>query len=784
MSWLPVGRTPRVGATPPPSMKAKALPRTVFVVCLALFFGSGMVVSCSDEAATPQEPATYVGRATCQTCHSTQHDAWHGSHHDLAMQPATEENMLGNFDDATFERHGVTSKFFRKDGKFMVRTDGADGKLADFEIAYAFGVYPLQQYLVKFPRGRVQTLGICWDSRPKEKGGQRWYHLYEEKIAHDDPLHWTGRHQNWNYMCANCHSTNLRKNYDIATDTYKTTWSEIDVSCEACHGPASHHVTWAQAETKPDYAHKGFAGPIVNDAVWTFKKGAVTAERQGGAHAMLQTELCARCHSRRSTMREGHVHGPLLDAERLTLLDPILYHPDGQINEEVYVYGSFVQSKMHHKGVTCTDCHDPHTLKPHAPGNALCVRCHQSSTFDTEKHHHHKAGSTGASCVACHMPTKHYMVVDPRLDHSIRIPRPDLTVKLGTPNACNQCHGKETPQWASTQIAKWYGPNHVPKPHFAEALHAGRTHSKDAAPRLAELARDPAQPGIARATAFALLQEYPGPAILPTIHAGLKDPDPVVRFGALGSLEGVPANLRFEPAAPLVKDPVLAVRAEAARILAPVPRSEWTPEQRPAFEMALREYEEFQMLNGDQPWAHTNLGIVQFQQGEFDKAATSYRRAIRLDNRWVQAYVNLGDLHRDRRRDDLSEKVLREGLTHVVDSAELHHALGLALARNKKIPTALVALEQAANLRPDMPMYSYAYGVALHSTGKFDAAVFVLENAHRRTPTDFDLVFALTTFHRDRQQFAKALHWASKLVELAPRNEDAHALLRDLRRRR
>jgi len=194
-----------------------------------------------------QAPPTFVGGKVCAGCHQKEYKLWQGSHHDLAMQVANDNTVLGDFSDANFTYFGVTSTFYKRDGKFKVRTDGPEGKLKDYEIKYAFGVYPLQQYLIEFPGGRLQALSIAWDSRPKGEGGQRWFHLYpKEKITHDDTLHWTGPNQNWNYMCAECHSTNLKKNYDLKSDTYSTTWFEINVSCEACHGPGSRHVAWAE----------------------------------------------------------------------------------------------------------------------------------------------------------------------------------------------------------------------------------------------------------------------------------------------------------------------------------------------------------------------------------------------------------------------------------------------------------------------------------------------------------------------------------------------------------
>ena len=743
----------------------------------------GPTGSCSDDTSGLANKAEFVGSKTCAACHQAEHDKWRGSHHDLAMQEASEETVLGDFADWTFEHFGVESKLYKKDGRFFVRTDGVDGKLAEFEVHYTFGHHPLQQYLVALPKGRLQALGICWDSRPKEEGGQRWFHLYDEKIAHDDPLHWTGPNQNWNYMCANCHSTNLRKNYDVATDTYKTSWSEIDVSCEACHGPGSNHVTWADGGGKTNDENKGIAS-LGKPGNWIFADGATTAKRSPGANPQAEFETCARCHSRRSTVHEDDdPDARLLDNHLVSLLEEGLYHADGQIQDEVYVYGSFVQSKMYREGVTCSDCHDAHSLKPRAPGNALCVRCHRATKYDVASHHNHKPNSAGASCVACHMPEKKYMVVDPRRDHSIRIPRPDLTAKLGAPNGCSGCHADQPAQWAAEAIARWRGADYRPRPHFAEALHAGRSdpsHSVATLARLARLAADRTQPGIARGTALRLLRPFLDPTAEGAIQAGAVDPDPLVRLGAVQGMDGWPPEARRRLAAHLLEDPLRAVRALAGFALAEVPRNQWTPKQRTALEAAVGEYKAFQRLNADQPWAHTNLGMVHFRLGEVDAAQKAYEQALRLSPRWVQAYVNLADMYRAQGRDDLGEQTLRRGLQFVPESAPVHQALGFLLHRQQRNAAALRELERAASLRPDVADFAYTYAVALNSMGEFKKAVPVLEAAHRRHPMDRDLLFALATFHRDQKKYTIAIRWTQKLLALAPQNPSVRGLLQDL----
>src|SRR4029453_6282251 len=282
--------------------------------------------------------ATYVGRQACIDCHREQHGAWTGSHHDLAMDVATDASVLGDFNDARLEHYGVTSRMFKRDGKFFINTEGPDGKLADFEIKYVFGVAPLQQYMVEFDRpadmpagevGRLQVLRVSWDTKAK-----KWFHLdppdVHEKLDPSDDLHWTGIAQRWNNMCADCHSTNLRKNFDMATLTYHTTWSEIDVSCEACHGPASLHVQLAKAPSPFWDRKRGYALAHLK------AEGTSLAASQG------QIQACAPCHSRRRVVSGGYTAGcNYHDYFTNELLTSTSYHADGQIPERVYKFGPF-----------------------------------------------------------------------------------------------------------------------------------------------------------------------------------------------------------------------------------------------------------------------------------------------------------------------------------------------------------------------------------------------------------------------------------------------------------
>ena len=389
------------------------------------------------------EAAAFVGSSTCAECHRAQADLWQPSQHKLAMQHATTESVLGNFNDAGFDHGGVHSRFFRKDGKFFVETDGADGKLAVFEVKYTFGLDPLQQYLIEFPDGRLQALSIAWDARPASKGGQRWFHLYpNETIRHDDVLHWTQLNQNWNFMCAECHSMGVHKNYDAASNRFATTWAEISVGCEACHGQGSRHVGWAR-ERQNWWSFGKSADPGMGllarfterrDVTWSPNAATGNATRSRAPDTLrAEVETCGLCHGRRGQLSEAWVPGrSLSDTHQVSPLARGLYQPDGQMLDEVYNYGSFKQSKMFAAGVTCSDCHEPHSTKLRAAGNDVCLQCHASDKYAAASHHHHERADPKVTCASCHMPQRTYMVIDQRHDHSFRIPRPDLSQTLDT----------------------------------------------------------------------------------------------------------------------------------------------------------------------------------------------------------------------------------------------------------------------------------------------------------------------------------------------------------------
>ncbi len=780
----------------------------VVAICGALVFADWWTVL-SDEEAQP----TYVGRQTCLECHQEQHRKWTGSHHDLAMDRATPETVLGDFNDVEFTHHGVVSRMYRDGDRFMIRTEGPTGEMEDFEVKYVFGVTPLQQYLVEFDRtpdmaeheiGRLQVLRISWDTERKQ-----WFYQpppdVADKLEPGDDLHWTGVAQRWNTMCADCHSTNVQKNFDAQTGKYHTTLSEIDVSCEACHGPGGTHVKLARSFSLFWDRKLGYGLPNLNSQ-----------------DPHVEIEPCAKCHSRRHVVHPNFRPGERYhDYYSHELLRRVTYHCDGQIRDEVFDYGSFIQSKMYHKGIRCTDCHDPHTARLKHEGNRLCTSCHQhpAGKYDTPAHHNHRVGSQGAQCVECHMPATTYMVVDPRRDHSLRIPRPDLSVELGTPNACTGCHLeperlpeekrtalrqyadwiaaaqagdeeiaaelKRLDTWAAQTVEKWYGVKKREQPEFAATLKAAWDGDPAARDSLIELALNRRLSSMVRASCAAQLAQFPSPESRAASIKLLDDPDPQVRAVAIGNLQGEPAEilLRFLP--PLLSDPIRLVRTEAARLLSAAPLSELNGVQRQAFRAAVEEYTTGVLANNDRAGAWLALGILDENLGRDEQAADRYQTGIRIEpgatglrsnlaalyERWAERDERLAQQEVYRRNRDMAEKWLQQAAEYRAKADQLRLEELQLLARD-------------ARLAPDNGPVQYRYGLALYLQGRIDEAEAALRRAVELEPHAPEFLYGMTLLYEKMEWWPEAEEFAQRLLELRPNDPTYQQLLLQIRRQR
>ena len=715
-----------------------------------------------EPTAVSSTPSTFVGRSECIECHTEAYELWVGSDHDNAMDVVTDETVLGDFDDAEFTHAGMTSRFYRKDEGFFVFTEGPGGEMAEFEIEYTFGIEPLQQYLVPFPGGRLQALPIAWDTERN-----RWFTLNPETvIAPDDWLHWTRNGQNWNGMCAECHSTNLEKNFDPETGTFDTTWSEIDVSCEACHGPGSRHVAWAQVD------------PMAREAIENYGLEVVSS----GLDNRQYVEMCAPCHSRRAEIADyDHSQSELLEDHVPSLLTEGLYHADGQILDEVYVWGSFVQSKMYLNGVKCGDCHDPHSLALHREGNELCAQCHQPDVYDATSHHFHQKivegePSDGALCIKCHMPEQPYMVIDYRADHSLRVPRPDLSESLGVPDSCSQsgCHDDQTLEWNVEAYTKWYG--EARKPHYGTVLAAARAGEPAAQDGLITLAEDPLNATIVRATALNALAAYPPERSLPVMQRALVDDDALMRHTAVTALMTESPEALAELLAPRLFDPVRAVRMRAATRLAGVARESLTTEQLAALDRELEAYIAAMRSNLDFASSGLNLGNLYEAQGDPDTAEEYYRKAIEVDALFFPAKMNLAVLLSRRGQDQEAELLLREIVDAYPEQYDAAYSLALLLVASGRREEALTYLDRAAEGLPQRSRIHYNRGLLLAMLGRDADAEEALYAALRLEPESVDYLYALIDFYARRNRLEEGLELSRRMIEAHPGNRLGYEL--------
>ncbi len=749
--WYPAKQQGQLGTDTPasPPVKSPALPAT--------------------PALAPHKLANdqnYVGSAACSSCHAKEHELWQASHHDQSMQHATKETVKGNFSNQQLTALGQESHFFQRDGKFFVNTPGPEGKPADFEILYTFGNEPLQQYIVGFPNGRLQMLPLAWDTLK-----QQWFHLQSHQNPQPEEwIYWSNGGMNWNSMCADCHSTNLHKNFDNSKNAYNTTWSVLDVGCESCHGPGKKHL---------EHAQKG-----ITDA----EPANTYLDMTVGEKSTVLVDKCGRCHARRQQLTHAFQHDSdtLLDHYLPETMRQGLYHADGQIEDEVFVYGSFVQSKMYHMGVSCNNCHDPHSVKLKRSGNETCTSCHIADMFDTDKHHHHGKNTlasvesnesikgTGDRCVDCHMPGKVYMGNDFRRDHSLRIPRPDLSVKYQTPNACNICHQDRSPEWSAKAVENWFGKERPA--HFSETLALAANDPDAALHPLINLLGNQSQPAIARATAAQLLAPLSGdPDILAALNQALKDSSPLVRATTANSLYSAPIQIKTAGLLPLLNDPVRAVRIAAAHSLIELPPAQLPTKDREAFAAAQQEYTNSLEMSIDFAFGHHQKALDYEKQGLTDKAQRHYQQSLTIDNHNNASRMNLAHLHYRQQRFREAEQLYRRTLEQEPDAPAPLYALALLLAEQGRLAEAEPFLERSALISGN-PRAWYNLAVIRHQQQKPQSAISAYREALVRIPNSMEFLQGLVSLYAQDQQWDKARQAINDALQLDPANAQLRQL--------
>ncbi|UUY06783.1 tetratricopeptide repeat protein [Pseudomonas sp. J452] len=728
------------------------------------------------QVAKPQAPAAPLGTTVqrpmpvkhdgklvderqCQGCHAEQFAQWQGSHHQLAMQEASDTSVLGDFNNVSFKSDSETTRFFRKGREFWIHAPGADGQPQDFRVAYAFGIEPLQQYLIDTGKGHLQALGVAWDTQKKS-----WFHLYPGQcVDFRDPLHWSTPQQNANFMCVECHTTGYQRNYNSASNTYSSAWHALGVGCQSCHGPASNHLAWTREPQ--GWSNAGFS--------------QAAHEKDN----LNEVETCARCHSRRANLGDGfRSHLRLMDDYLPSVLAPVLYEIDGKIKDEVFEYGSFTQSKMFAKGVRCSSCHNPHSAKLRQEGNELCTQCHNPSgqaaqvgiagqgllakNYDSPEHHRHPAGSPAAQCTSCHMPGKLYMVNDYRHDHSFSLPNPERALKLGTPDACIACHTAMPSAKLAEQFQQWFAQLPTKEPRYDEALLRIRQGSHGAAAALLEQLARQELPAIRRATLLAEVANYPGQPLFQAAINDLRHTAPQVREAAVSAVAALQPQ-RVDILGPLLDDPVRAVRINAGFQLLGLSPPQLGPYAE-AWRKAIGEYEQVQASLAERAESHLNLAMLYQADGRSGLVEPALRTALKRDPDFLPARIALAQWLENNAQVEQGRQLLQESLHQHADSALLQHAWGLALVRTGEHAQALHALAQAAQLEPDNPEYGYVYAIALHDTGKGDLAREQLQALLARQPSNRAARFALMNYLKEVGQDAQARQLAAELALINP----------------
>lgn len=714
---------------------------------------------------SPGGAASFVGSKQCQQCHQEQYQAWQGSHHDMSMRHVDSTSVLGDFNNVELRDSQGVNRFYKKGKQYWVKIKGANGNFTDYQIKYTFGYEPLQQYMVEFPDGRVQLIPFAWDAREKSQGGQRWFNLYPDMTEKHQEFFWTNTGQNWNYMCADCHSTNVEKNFDVNTNSYQTSFSEINVACEACHGGASEHIAWSQNQTP--LPNKGFNRDLTKSVkTWQQTKGYNTLKPKTINHSQ-QNIMCAQCHSRHVQISTNdHVKANEFgERYMLSLINSSLYYPDGQVYEEDFVYGSFLQSKMNANGAVCSNCHDPHSAKLTMPEEVVCLQCHQSEHYATAKHHHHEADSTGAQCVNCHMPETTYMQVDARRDHGWHIPRPDFAKKFNSPDTCLSCHRERDSQWSDTQVSQWFPNSKIRQAdHFAPVFAAADINYPGIAQALSKIAQTKSYPAIIRASALDRMANIPDTNTLIAIARAVKSSESIVRLGAINGALQLPAKERWRVLAPLLDDKVLAVRTEAASALAPL-WAELNLSQRNKLQSPLTEYINVQKFNSDRGFSHTNIANIYAHQGKFTQAEGAYQQSINIEPYFATAYINKAELYRLQQNNAKALSTLLLGIRNIPDSAELAYAIGLAYIRAKQASKANDYFAMATQFNPNNANYFYVYGISLASSD-VTAAYKALYKAYQISNNPQHLYALCDMQLKNRSQQGKQC--LAKLAQVAP----------------
>jgi tetratricopeptide (TPR) repeat protein len=759
-------------STPPPRklplLIKLGVPAAILITVFGAWLFRGEARKAFRTAAPPKLPevfkledeteafAQYAGSASCRSCHEEAYQLWRTSNHGMA-----ERIPLPHLEDPAFVparsfEHGTQKTEVRKEGDhYEIFTPGLDGTNGPFVVDRVIGNNPLMQYLTPFPGGRWQTLEASWDPISNE-----WFNVYgQEDRQPGEWGHWTGRGMTWNTMCAVCHNTRLRKNYDPATDTFHTTMAEMTVGCESCHGPMKDHVLWQEK----------FGDKVADPTIRNLTR------RQ-------MFDTCAACHSRRMEITGDFKPGDdYYDHHLLGIVDESnTWYPDGQNWDEDYEYTAFLGSRMHLKGVRCVDCHDFHSAKVRMPGNWMCLTCHAVGTtnaiqIDPVKHSFHSETNSGNLCTGCHMPQTPYMQRHWRHDHGFTIPDPVLTKEFGIPNACNRCHQDKSTDWSIEYVEKWYGAK-MDRPYRERARVIARAKQLDDSavdPLLEMLASD--EIPYWRAVAAGMLDPWINqPRVIGGLLGQLANTNALVRLNALRTLAPLAqaGNEAVKGAVQAaLEDPVRSVRYQAAAALSGEVSTN---------SLAGSEFWHSLQHNADQPAGQMQLGSYHLAHGDTVRALRHYRTAVEWDPYSPPLRHEYAVVLSMAGRPQEAVTQLREAIRLQPNEAEFHYKLALALNEIGDTQGTLASLMDAVRINPRHGRAWYNLGLARAGAGDASGAIEALLLAETVSPGDPRPAYALATVLARVGDVSGARDAARRALDINPDDQEAAALLRSL----
>jgi predicted CXXCH cytochrome family protein len=721
----------------------------------------------------------YSGSTSCSQCHRKIYDDWAASHHGLAEVPFDPKTHGAAFEPQRDIRHGDRKSIARVHaGKHELVTEGPGEKVQSFRPARIIGIEPLWQPVVAAAGGRYQVTALSFDPKKNE-----WFDVYgEENRRPHEWGHWSNRGMTWNSMCATCHTTDYRKRYDVSTDTYDSKYVELGVGCESCHGPYADHIAEMKAAGKSgevdasgnvtiSWPPKAFLDALEAD------KQAPGEQPRGRLDAVMDT--CGACHARRSELTGRVVPGArFVDHFRPVLPDDTeVYYADGQVHEEDYEYTSFLSSRMYRMGVRCVHCHEPHTAKVRAPGNKLCLGCHEKKV-DPVAHSHHAADSAGAQCTGCHMPLTTFMQRHPRRDHGFTIPDPTLTRDHGIPNACSRCHSDKTTDWAIEWTQTWYGERmnrHTQK--RARIIAGARDGNPDSVDGLVDLlaeGRHEDQSPMWRSVAAGLLAPW-APAradVRQALFDALSSPDHLLRGVSARVAEiliGPQGDPRFaaralEKLTALLEDPVRLVRVEAA----------WTlRRQLDMSTKAGKELDHYLTINSDQPTGALQRGVFHFDRiqlapGNLDLAIHWMEKAVGWDPYSAALHDHAAIVYDRARLTDQAIASLEKACDLAPDQPHFAMRLGLALAAADRLEDAEKAIETACTIDDSFGRAWYNLALLRNDMGKSDEALATLDRAIDVEPRNGHYLYTRATVLHGLERYPAALEAVLRAEALGP----------------